>query len=318
MQVRKGPDSVPLTQYHPGQIKVQEEANSRIVADHLANWTGPAAEFALEADLFVLSSVRPSGSLAVHFLSGEPPLIDITGDDRIAFRPVKGRDELGDGRVGGLAINLAAARRVRINGTVSRSRDAVEMDLTESFTLCRKYVQPSIGAEIGLPAGPAERRSASPADPDVLALLARSETAFLATVSPDGWPDVAHRGGPPGFITLDVAAQRLTWPEFVGDGVFKSAGNARTTGHVTLVALDVETGAGVELVGRGDYINERVLRKERREPLVQFKASYPMQGRMECTLETVTWINRLAPARRRIPKALKVTSSSTPDDQAPQ
>jgi hypothetical protein len=47
-------------------------------------------------------------------------------------------------------------------------------------------------------------------DPWLAAVVARAETAFLASISPDGGPDVAHRGGPPGFLTLDPAARRLT------------------------------------------------------------------------------------------------------------
>ncbi len=309
---------MPLQQYHPGQIKVQEEANSRTVADHLAHWTGPAAEFALGADLLVFSTANADGSLALHVLSGKPPLIQVVGDDRIRLNPSPGGTLLPEGKTGGLAINLGVARRVRINGIVEHVDGAAEMELSETFTLCRKYLAPSVTPDHATPAGPARRRPVEAGDPMALRVLAQAETAFLATVSPDGWPDVAHRGGPPGFITVDPARRTLSWPEFVGDGVFKSAGNARVTGHVTLVVPDFESGSAVELVGRGDYVNERVLRQERREPLVQFKTSYPMQGRMDCTLTAAYWVENLVPPRQRIPKALKVTSSSSPDDQAPQ
>ncbi len=309
---------MPLAQYHAGQIKVQEEANSRTVADHLAHWTGPAAEFALEADLLLLSTLNREGGLAIHVLSGKPPLIEVVGDNRIAFSQRPELEDVPEGKTGGLAINLAAARRVRINGTVERVGGVTEMQLSESFTLCRKYIAPSVNLGDATTTHPVSRRTVGFNDARLQGVLHRAETAFLATVSPDGWPDVAHRGGPAGFIKVDPLTGVLNWPEYVGDGVFKSVGNARVTGHVTMLVVDFETGDAVELVGRGDYVNERVLRKERRDPLVQFKTSYPLQGRMDCQIERVNWVTGMFGMRQRIPKALKVTSSSTPDDQAPQ
>jgi hypothetical protein len=308
---------MPLQQYHPGQIQVQEEANSRTVADHLAGWTGPAAEFAAEADMIVLASEEAGGRLAIRVLAGAPPLVEVVGDARVRLTGAPAAS-VPEGRCGGLAINFGVARRVRLNGTVSYVRGAPEMQLTEAFTLCRKYVAPSVPRAGSVPARPASRSPAALDDPWVQGVLARAETSFLATISPEGWPDMAHRGGPAPFITLDPATGRLSWPEFVGDGVFKSAGNARATGRLTLLVPDLDTGDAVELAGRGDYVNERVLRRERREPLVQFKASYPVQGRMECTVEAAFKVERVLPPRRRLEKALKVTSASHPDEQAPQ
>jgi hypothetical protein len=37
--------------YHHGQIEIQTEANTRIVADRLAGWVGPVVEFCRTADL---------------------------------------------------------------------------------------------------------------------------------------------------------------------------------------------------------------------------------------------------------------------------
>lgn len=113
---------------------------------------------------------------------------------------------------------------------------------------------------------------------------ARAETAFLASISPDGGPDVAHRGGPPGFLELDVAARRLTWTEYVGDGVFKSAGNIRATGMMTLLVPDPDSGDGVELIGRAAYRNVRTGREQRRDALEQHREEFPTQGIMTCEI----------------------------------
>jgi hypothetical protein len=155
-------------------------------------------------------------------------------------------------------------------------------------------------------------------DPWLARLLARAETSFLASISPDGGPDVAHRGGPPGFLTLDATNGRLSWPEYVGDGVFKSAGNLGATGAFTLLVPDLETGDGVELVGDGNYTNLRPERKMRLDALVQHKDPFPVQGVIESRVCAAYRLAGVLSPRQRIDKALKVTSCSTVDEQAPQ
>ena len=130
---------------------------------------------------------------------------------------------------------------------------------------------------------------------------------------------MAHRGGPPGFITFDQAADSIAWPEFLGDGVFKSAGNIRATGRCTLLVPDLETGDAYEIACRdASYTNERVSRKQRLDPLVQHKDPFPNQGRITATVDNVTFLTGVLHPRTRIEKALKVTSRSTVDEQAPQ
>jgi hypothetical protein len=309
---------MPPLQYHPGQVAVQDEANTRPLADHLAHWVGPVAEFAAGADLFLLAA--PGDDAALHFtaLSGPAPLVEVAGPAvlRLGF-PGRGPRPL-PGRVGGLAINLGQARRARINGELAEMGGCLELRADETFTLCRKYMAPSRSAGCEPNAGPAACEAVELSDPHVLELVARAKTAFLASVSPDGGPDVAHRGGPAGFLELDAAARTLTWPEFVGDGVFKSAGNVRATGRLTLLVVDIETGDGVELIGTGAYANVRTQRSARLDPLVQFRDHYPLQGTMTCTIERAVRLRGLMHPRTRIEKALKVTSRSTVDDQAPQ
>lgn len=47
---------------------------------------------------------------------------------------------------------------------------------------------------------------------------------FLATSSPDGQPDCSFKGGPPGFVRV-IAPDLLVWPDYDGNGMFKSLGN---------------------------------------------------------------------------------------------
>ncbi|BCX03504.1 MAG: hypothetical protein KatS3mg053_1442 [Candidatus Roseilinea sp.] len=321
---------MPPLRYHAGQIAIQEEAKTTHIAERLAHWVGPVAEFALDADLFLLATTNPDGTLGFTVLSGAPPLVEARGETR---RRVRHQSEASDLRIqfkpalappvgqptpcGGLAISLAQARRARINGLLKPAADTSEMAPQETFTLCRKYMAPSLPLDDAPHLGPKAREPLLLDDPWLADLLSRTETAFLASVSPQGMPDVAHRGGPPGFLDLNVAAQRLEWSEYVGDGVFKSAGNVRANGVMTLLVPDLESGDGVELIGRAAYRNLRAGRDQRLSPLEQHREDFPVQGVITCEISRAVRLRELIRPRRRLGKTA-VTSRSTVDEQAPQ
>jgi hypothetical protein len=307
-------------QYHAGQIAVQEEAKTRHVADKLAHWVGPVGEFALGADLFLFATAGSDGVLNFSVLSGEPPLVEIDGGSELLLRFPPGLAPHAPAPLacGGLAISLGLARRARINGTLTSTSAGTELAAAETFTLCRKYMAPSLALEERPHLGPIACEPLALDDPWLAGLLAKAETSFLASVGPDGRPDVAHRGGPPGFLRLDAKQGRLTWTEYVGDGVFKSAGNVRATGSMTLLVPDHESGDGVELIGRGDYRNIRPERRQRVDSLVQHRDPFPVQGEIICKITRAVRLRQLLHPRQRIEKAIKVTSRSTVDEQAPQ
>jgi hypothetical protein len=149
-------------------------------------------------------------------------------------------------------------------------------------------------------------------------VVAGAETSFLASISPYGQPDVSHRGGLPGFLQLDADMGTLRWEEYVGDGMLKSAGNVRATGHVALLILDLATGDAVELVGRAGYITRRRYEEARHSGLEQHGERYPVQGAIDMRIESANRLTGLTSPRRRLEKALRVTSKSTTDQQAPQ
>ena len=311
---------MPPLNYHAGQIAVQEEARTRHVADKLAHWVGPVGEFALGADLFLFATADAEGVLSFAVLSGEPPLVEVADESGVQLHFPPGLAPLPPAPVacGGLAISLGQARRARINGLLVSNGGDNKLVARETFTLCRKYMAPSVALEERPHLGPIACEPLALDDPWLTGLLARAETSFLASVSPDGGPDVAHRGGPPGFLKLDAAARRLTWPEYVGDGVFKSAGNVRATTTMTLLVPDHDSGAGVELIGRGDYTNIRPERRQRTDALVQHRDPFPIQGVITCEIIRAVRLRQLLHPRQRIEKAIKVTSRSTVDEQAPQ
>ena len=62
---------------------------------------------------------------------------------------------------------------------------------------------------------------------------------FLATASEEGAPDCSFKGGPPGFVRV-LRPDLLVFPDYDGNGMFKSLGNVRVNPRVGMlfIALD--------------------------------------------------------------------------------
>jgi hypothetical protein len=307
--------------FHAGQIEVQTEANSRPAANMLAerlSVRGPRTiSFYETADLLVLATPGAKGGLRFVSISGsEQPLLSVRDDGLLALPD--GVSILADGvQVGAIAINLQERRRARANGRVVVKEGRVLLDAAEELVNCRKYMAPSVALESRLHQGPAAREAVEAGDAQLHAVLERLETAFLASISPEGRPDVSHKGGPPGFMSFDAAARVLSWPELIGNGMLKSAGNVRATGVVSVVALDLESGDAYELSGRGQYRTVLRYHQPRESGLWPADTDFPTQGVMTVAVEEVTLLRHFVSPRRKVESAEKITSCSPAEDQRP-
>ncbi len=59
---------------------------------------------------------------------------------------------------------------------------------------------------------------------------------FLATADAEGRPDCSFKGGAPGFARV-VAPDLLVYPDYDGNGMFKSLGNIRSNPNVGLLFI---------------------------------------------------------------------------------
>jgi uncharacterized protein len=59
---------------------------------------------------------------------------------------------------------------------------------------------------------------------------------FIATADADGRPDCSFKGGPPGFARV-AAPDLLVFPDYDGNGMFKSLGNLGANPHVGLLFI---------------------------------------------------------------------------------
>ena len=67
-------------------------------------------------------------------------------------------------------------------------------------------------------------------------LIEAAPMFWLATVDPDGFPDVSYKGGIPGFVRI-AGDSELVFPHYDGNGMFKSLGNVLADARVGLVFL---------------------------------------------------------------------------------
>jgi predicted pyridoxine 5'-phosphate oxidase superfamily flavin-nucleotide-binding protein len=61
---------------------------------------------------------------------------------------------------------------------------------------------------------------------------------FMATADADGRPDCSFKGGPPGFVRV-TAPGELAFPDYDGNGLFKSLGNLAINPSVGLLFIDM-------------------------------------------------------------------------------
>ena len=61
---------------------------------------------------------------------------------------------------------------------------------------------------------------------------------FMATADTDGRPDCSFKGGAPGFVRV-TASDELAFPDYDGNGMFKSLGNLLVNPDIGLLFIDL-------------------------------------------------------------------------------
>ena len=88
------------------------------------------------------------------------------------------------------------------------------------------------------------------------------EFFFLATAAADGQADCSFKGGSPGFVRI-VQPDLLVWPDFDGNGMFKSLGNIRLNPLVGLLFIRIgESARRLRVNGRAEVVLDDPLMQE--------------------------------------------------------
>lgn len=79
---------------------------------------------------------------------------------------------------------------------------------------------------------------------------------FLATADAEGRPDCSFKGGRPGFVRI-AAPDLLIFPDYDGNGMFRSLGNLRVNPHVGLLFVRIGDKPGrLRINGRAEIAFE--------------------------------------------------------------
>jgi len=259
--------------FHAGELAAQErvgvrqriaETGARVMRDFMA---AQHQEFFAHLPTLLVGSVDARGKPWASILSGDPGFVEALDETHLAVHAAPGVDDpLLDqlelaAPLGLLGIEPHTRRRNRMNGTVVEVSDrgcVVQVD--QSFGNCPKYIQARVPERVfdRIPAGAIERSDGMLA-PAAVALIARSDTLFIATASAharghagaDG-VDVSHRGGRPGFVRVLETAGRtvLVIPDFSGNLLFNTLGNIVANPRAGLLFIDYATGDLLQITGQ--------------------------------------------------------------------
>ncbi len=78
--------------------------------------------------------------------------------------------------------------------------------------------------------------------------IERADMLFLATVDTEGRPNVSYKGGDPGFVRV-LDEQTIAFPNYDGNGMYLSMGNALVNPDVGLLFIDFERQRRLRLNG---------------------------------------------------------------------
>jgi hypothetical protein len=227
-----------------------------MIADRLVD--GARAFLGAQGDVAV-GAIAPDGSLWASLWCGDAGFV--RGDDRgehveivsaldrtLPTDPVRPLVRAG-APLGILAIDFATRRRLRINGTVIRAdANGSELEVREAFGNCPKYIQRRQRVETHPGDGAPAARFGHALNDDQRELIARIDTAFVASVHPSRGLDVSHRGGEPGFIWAESDGT-LRMPDYPGNSMFQTLGNFEVDRRAGLALIDFDRHTVLSLSG---------------------------------------------------------------------
>ncbi|WP_370933302.1 pyridoxamine 5'-phosphate oxidase family protein [Amycolatopsis sp. cg13] len=148
---------------------------------------------------------------------------------------------------GMLALDQSRCRRVRANGRVHRDGAGLVMRTEQVLRNCPKYIQKR---EFAADAEPALARAVTGAELTARQQdwIASADTFFVASQAAGHGADTSHRGGRPGFVTVD-GSRRLSWPDYRGNSFYMTLGNLELDSRCGLLFLDWQRGNTLHLTG---------------------------------------------------------------------
>ena len=92
-------------------------------------------------------------------------------------------------------------------------------------------------------------------DDDDRAFIGRCDMLFIATADAKGRPQCNYKGGGPGFVRV-LDERTVAFPNYDGNGMFLTAGNALVNPHVGLLFINFEERKRMRLNGIAEHLDD--------------------------------------------------------------
>jgi hypothetical protein len=92
-------------------------------------------------------------------------------------------------------------------------------------------------------------------DADDRAFIERCDMVFIATADAEGHPQCSYKGGDTGFVRV-VDERTVAFPNYDGNGMFLTAGNALVNPHVGLLFINFEERKRLRLNGVAEHVQD--------------------------------------------------------------
>jgi hypothetical protein len=277
-------EAAPASAWHAGEQALQARVGVRermaavgevVVRDHMPDQHRELFE---KLPTLLLGALDASGQPWATMLAGPPGFVHTPHaqqmDIEAAIDPADPVDPAlaalaahGPGApVGVLGLEPHTRRRNRMNGRVvgMAAQQGLSIAVAQSFGNCPKYIQaraPGLRAAV-TPPQPVQPLGAS-LDAAALALIARSDTLFIASASAarpglqrgEG-VDISHRGGEPGFVQVEQTADglELRLPDYPGNLFFNTLGNLAQHPLAGLLWVDYDDGGLLHVAARAELL----------------------------------------------------------------
>lgn len=262
--------------YHQGEREIQKrvgeermaDANGRVIADSIIKG---AINFIEKQPMAIVSSVDHRNNVWASLLIGDYGFVSVHDPKNLSFKKELVHSDpndlfygniSGNATIGTLFIELETRRRFRINGTISATKNKLDLLVEEAYPNCPKYIQQRvISAPEGFRKTDAEKTLGKALTAPIKEWIQSADTFFVGSQSAAKKLDVSHRGGQQGFVGI-LDNHTLKIPDYQGNSMYNTLGNILQNPNTGLLFIDFKNKRTLQLTGTSEILFDQKNKKD--------------------------------------------------------
>jgi len=256
------------THFHEGELKIQNKYKikhdprlaERLLKDHIIDRLVPFIE---QQSTIIVSTTDVDGNIWTSMLVGSSGFVKVVTSKQIHIdldllkstpTEILFKNIRPESKIGLLFIDTATRSRYRLNGNASLLSDKIEINVSEAYPNCPKYIQ----QRVPIFSDEQTKLGINEVTGSILKnihkeWIKKADTFFLGSMNAAGDMDASHRGGATGFIEL-LEDNVLKIPDYVGNNMFNTLGNFVQVPMAGMLFIDFEKGHSLQLTGVTELI----------------------------------------------------------------